>query len=104
MGKGTVTGYVVDNQSDTIASNALHYGAAAPFREVIMDEFHYYSDRERGVAWQVPLLTMAGSRFLLMSATLGATDFFGITRSGFPFSALPRRSARETALALARFS
>ena len=25
---------------------------------VVMDEFHYYGDRERGVAWQVPLLTL----------------------------------------------
>ena len=41
-----------------------------------MDEFHYYSDVERGYAWQVPLLTMPNARFLLMSATLGATDFF----------------------------
>ena len=41
-----------------------------------MDEFHYYADRERGVAWQVPLLTLPQSRFLLMSATLGDTTFF----------------------------
>ncbi|HWB05098.1 MAG TPA: DUF3516 domain-containing protein [Verrucomicrobiales bacterium] len=62
--------------AEILANYALHYGASAPFREVIMDEFHYYADRERGVAWQVPLLTMAKSRFLLMSATLGATEFF----------------------------
>jgi superfamily II RNA helicase len=41
-----------------------------------MDEFHYYSDAERGYAWQVPLLTLPRARFLLMSATLGATEFF----------------------------
>jgi superfamily II RNA helicase len=41
-----------------------------------MDEFHYYADRERGVAWQVPLLTLTKTRFLLMSATLGDTTFF----------------------------
>ena len=40
---------------------------------VIMDEFHYYSDRERGVAWQIPLLALRGTTFLLMSATLGDT-------------------------------
>ncbi len=62
--------------AEILANYALRDGAAAPFREVIMDEFHYYSDRERGVAWQVPLLTMANARFLLMSATLGATEFF----------------------------
>lgn len=38
---------------------------------IIMDEFHYYADRERGVAWQVPLLALNRSTFLLMSATLG---------------------------------
>jgi len=40
---------------------------------VVMDEFHYYGDRERGVAWQVPLLVLERTRFLLMSATLGDT-------------------------------
>ena len=40
---------------------------------VVMDEFHYYGDRERGVAWQVPLLVLEQARFLLMSATLGDT-------------------------------
>jgi superfamily II RNA helicase len=40
---------------------------------VVMDEFHYYGDRERGVAWQVPLLVLEDTRFLLMSATLGDT-------------------------------
>ena len=38
---------------------------------VVMDEFHYYADRDRGVAWQVPLLLLDKARFLLMSATLG---------------------------------
>lgn len=40
---------------------------------VVMDEFHYYGDRDRGVAWQVPLLVLERTRFLLMSATLGDT-------------------------------
>ncbi len=40
---------------------------------VVMDEFHYYADRERGVAWQIPLLTLPDATFLLMSATLGDT-------------------------------
>ena len=47
-----------------------------PSHDVVMDEFHYYADRDRGVAWQVPLLTMPQTRFLLMSATLGDTRFF----------------------------
>src|SRR6516164_6056024 len=40
---------------------------------VVMDEFHYYGDRDRGVAWQIPLLTLPRATFLLMSATLGDT-------------------------------
>lgn len=62
--------------AEILAQDALRHGAGTPFREVIMDEFHYYADRDRGVAWQVPLLTMTRARFLLMSATLGSTDFF----------------------------
>ncbi len=41
---------------------------------VVMDEFHYYADRERGVAWQVPLISLPRAQFLLMSATLGPTE------------------------------
>ena len=62
--------------AEILANIALREGAAAGVREVIMDEFHYYADRERGVAWQVPLLTLPQARFLLMSATLGETTFF----------------------------
>ena len=62
--------------AEILANLALHRGAESDVRAVIMDEFHYYSDAERGYAWQVPLLTMPGARFLLMSATLGATEFF----------------------------
>src|SRR5512138_2341834 len=47
--------------------------AAPKVDAVVMDEFHYYGDRERGVAWQVPLLLLERTRFLLMSATLGDT-------------------------------
>jgi hypothetical protein len=62
--------------AEILANIALREGAAANVREVVMDEFHYYADRERGVAWQVPLLTLPQARFLLMSATLGDTTFF----------------------------
>ncbi len=62
--------------AEILANIALREGAAANVQDVIMDEFHYYADRERGVAWQVPLLTLPQSRFLLMSATLGDTTFF----------------------------
>jgi hypothetical protein len=62
--------------AEILANIALREGAAANVQEVVMDEFHYYADRERGVAWQVPLLTLPKARFLLMSATLGDTAFF----------------------------
>ncbi|RMD59424.1 DUF3516 domain-containing protein, partial [Candidatus Parcubacteria bacterium] len=62
--------------AEILANIALHEGEEAPIQEVIMDEFHWYADRERGVAWQVPLLTLPQARFLLMSATLGDTTFF----------------------------
>ena len=62
--------------AEILANIALREGPQANLHEVIMDEFHYYSDRERGVAWQVPLLTLPQARFLLMSATLGETVFF----------------------------
>jgi superfamily II RNA helicase len=62
--------------AEILANIALTRGEHAEVRAVIMDEFHYYADSERGYAWQVPLLTLPQSRFLLMSATLGSTDFF----------------------------
>ncbi len=62
--------------AEILSNIALRNGDQAWVDDVIMDEFHYYSDRERGVAWQVPLLTLPQARFLLMSATLGDTAFF----------------------------
>ena len=62
--------------AEILANMALHRGDETEVAAVIMDEFHYYSDVERGYAWQVPLLTLPQSRFLLMSATLGSTEFF----------------------------
>jgi len=55
---------------------ALREGENSNIGAVAMDEFHYYSDKERGVAWQIPLLTMKRTQFLLISATLGDTSFF----------------------------
>ena len=62
--------------AEILSNMALNEGEKRDIMDVVMDEFHYYSDRERGVAWQVPLLTLPQSRFLLMSATVGATEFF----------------------------
>lgn len=62
--------------AEVLANIALRLGARAPVHHVVMDEFHYYADRDRGAAWQVPLLTLPQARFLLMSATLGDTVAF----------------------------
>lgn len=64
--------------AEILSNIALREGAHAAVDDVIMDEFHYYSDRERGIAWQVPLLTLPQARFLLMSATLGDTQKFEV--------------------------
>jgi len=60
--------------AEVLANMALREGADADVDDVVMDEFHYYSDRDRGSAWQIPLLTLPKARFLLMSATLGDTE------------------------------
>lgn len=60
--------------AEILESIALREGTRAPFGWVVMDEFHYYSDPERGSAWLVPLLEMTEARFLLMSATLGEDE------------------------------
>ncbi len=59
--------------TEVLANMALREAAQAPIRYVVLDEFHYYGDRERGVAWQIPLLLLPQTTFLLMSATLGNT-------------------------------
>jgi superfamily II RNA helicase len=61
---------------EILANIALRDGASAEVHNVVVDEFHYYSDRDRGWAWQVPLLELTNTQFLLMSATLGPTDMF----------------------------
>jgi len=62
--------------AEIAASMALRQGVDAPIDGLVMDEFHYYGDKERGIAWHLPLLILSRTRFLLMSATLGdATPF-----------------------------
>ncbi len=57
--------------AEILANLALRHGADLPAGIVVMDEFHFYADPDRGWAWQVPLLTLTSAQFLLMSATLG---------------------------------
>ncbi|MGI6229909.1 MAG: DEAD/DEAH box helicase [Tractidigestivibacter sp.] len=76
---GMITGDVVINAeapvvcctAEILAQDALRLGEHADIGCVAMDEFHYYGDRDRGWAWQVPLLALPHTQFLLMSATLG---------------------------------
>ena len=60
--------------AEILANQALREGEHADVGLVAMDEFHYFGDPERGWAWQVPLLTLPQTQFLLMSATLGNVD------------------------------
>ncbi|WP_022872245.1 DEAD/DEAH box helicase [Nesterenkonia alba] len=62
--------------AEILANEALRDGSAADVGPVVMDEFHFYADPQRGWAWQVPLIELAQAQFLLMSATLGDTSRF----------------------------
>lgn len=59
--------------AEILANRSLREGNDTDVDLVVMDEFHYYGDRDRGWAWQVPLLELRRPNFLLMSATLGDT-------------------------------
>ena len=76
--------------AEVLASIALRDGADADVGQVVMDEFHFYADPERGWAWQVPLLELPRAQFLLMSATLGDVSRFEAD--------LTRRTGRPTAV------
>ena len=62
---------VVCCTAEILANQALREGERADIGCVAMDEFHFYGEADRGWAWQVPLLTLPKTQFLLMSATLG---------------------------------
>lgn len=76
--------------AEILANVALREGAEADAGLVVMDEFHFYGDPDRGWAWQVPLLELPRAQFLLMSATLGDVTFLR--------EDLTRRTGRPTAL------
>src|SRR5258708_13619 len=62
--------------AEILANIALRDGADADVGQVVMDEFHYYADPDRGWAWQVPLIELPKGQFVLMSATLGDVTRF----------------------------
>ncbi|ABS01664.1 DEAD/DEAH box helicase [Kineococcus radiotolerans] len=75
--------------AEVLANVALRSGAFADVGQVVMDEFHFYADPDRGWAWQVPLVELPQAQFLLMSATLGDTTALR--------EDLTRRTGRATA-------
>ncbi|MPZ83236.1 MAG: DUF3516 domain-containing protein [Actinophytocola sp.] len=76
--------------AEILANIALREGPGADVGQVVMDEFHFYAEPDRGWAWQVPLLELPRAQFLLMSATLGDVSFFE--------KDLTRRTGRATAV------
>ena len=75
--------------AEILANLALRQGMETCVGQVVMDEFHFYADPDRGWAWQVPLLELPQAQFVLMSATLG-----DVTQLA---SDLTRRTGRDTA-------
>ncbi|PRY70170.1 helicase-like protein [Glaciihabitans tibetensis] len=75
--------------AEILANIALRQGADADVDQVVMDEFHFYADPDRGWAWQVPLLTLSRVQFIVMSATLGDVSWL--------VKDLSARTGRETA-------
>ncbi|SEN83394.1 DEAD/DEAH box helicase [Actinacidiphila rubida] len=76
--------------AEVLASIALRDGRNADVGQVVMDEFHFYAEPDRGWAWQIPLLELPQAQFLLMSATLGDVSRFE--------EDLTRRTGRPTAV------
>ncbi len=76
--------------AEILANLALRQGAATDVGQVVMDEFHFYAEPDRGWAWQVPLLELPDVQFILMSATLGDVRRFE--------EDLTRRTGRPTAV------
>ncbi len=76
--------------AEILANLAIRDRSAGGITQVVMDEFHFYAEPERGWAWQVPLLLMNDAQFLLMSATLGDVSELA--------DDLSRRTQRDTAL------
>jgi superfamily II RNA helicase len=62
--------------AEILANIALRDGDRADVGLVIMDEFHFYAEPDRGWAWQVPLIELPQAQFVLMSATLGDVTRF----------------------------
>ncbi|MEV0946401.1 DUF3516 domain-containing protein [Rhodococcus sp. NPDC049939] len=75
--------------AEIVANLALREGPGSDIGQIVMDEFHFYSEPDRGWAWQVPLIELPQAQFLLMSATLGDVTYLR--------KDLTQRTGRETA-------
>ena len=62
--------------AEILANQSLREGEGLDVDTVVMDEFHYYADPQRGWAWQVPYLELPQAQMVLMSATLGDVSWF----------------------------
>ena len=62
--------------AEILANQSLREGPTLDADMIVMDEFHFYADPQRGWAWQVPLLELTRPQFIAMSATLGDTSVF----------------------------
>ena len=62
--------------AEILANQSLREGPTLDADMIVMDEFHFYADPQRGWAWQVPLLELTRPQFIAMSATLGDTTVF----------------------------
>ncbi|MCS5733623.1 DEAD/DEAH box helicase [Herbiconiux daphne] len=74
--------------AEILANLALRHGPDTEVGQIVMDEFHFYAEPDRGWAWQVPILSIPGAQFILMSATLGDVEWLATD--------LSRRTGRET--------
>ncbi len=81
---------IITATAEVLANQALREGSATDVGVVVMDEFHFYTEPDRGWAWQVPLLELTNAQFMLMSATLGDMSRFR--------DDLTRRTGRRTTI------
>lgn len=80
--------------AEVLANIALRDGERAAVDFAVLDEFHFFADRDRGIAWQIPLLSLPQTTFMVMSATLGDTSELAAD--------LEARTGREVSLVKSR--
>lgn len=76
--------------AEILANIALREGKDADITQVVMDEYHFVAEPQRGWAWQVGVTELPQAQQVLMSATLGEVSHLSAD--------LTRRTGRETAI------